>query len=191
MAQANAVIGVARAAYYPSLSLAGSAGFESSRLSSLLSAPSFFWSLGATATQAIFDAGLRQATVAQYTATYQAAVASYRQTVLTAFQQVEDSTATLRILSRQIVQQETATRAAQHYLDIATARYQIGLDSYLSVITAQTTLLNDQQTLANLRVGEMTASVQLIQALGGGWDLSRLPGPGQGEAAGPGQERKP
>jgi len=176
MAQANAVIGVATAAYYPSLSLGGSAGFQSSTLPGLLSAPAFFWSLGASASQALFDAGLRRATVAQYTAAYNAGVAGYRQTVLTAFQQVEDATATLRILSRQIAQQDAATRAAQRYLDIATARYQTGLDSYLAVITAQTTLLGDQQLQLNLRVEEMTASVQLIQALGGGWDVSRLPG---------------
>jgi NodT family efflux transporter outer membrane factor (OMF) lipoprotein len=181
MAQANAVIGVARAAYYPSLSLAGSAGFQSSTLGNLLSAPSFFWSLGASASQAIFDAGLRQAAVAQYTAAYNAGVAGYRQTVLTAFQQVEDSVATLRILARQINQQDTATQAAQRYVDLATARYQLGLDSYLAVISAQTILLSDQQLQVTLRVSEMTASVQLIQALGGGWDVTRLPGPGQGE----------
>jgi len=99
--------------------------------------------------------------------------------VLTAFQQVEDSVATLRILSRQIVQQDIATRAAQRYLDIATARYQTGMDSYLSVVTAQTTLLGDQQAQVTLRMAEMTASVQLVQALGGGWDVSRLPGAAQ------------
>jgi NodT family efflux transporter outer membrane factor (OMF) lipoprotein len=179
MAQANAVIGVATAAYYPSLSLAGSIGFQSSTLPRLLSAPSFFWSLGASASQAIFDAGLRRAAVAQYTALYNASLANYRQTVLTAFQQVEDSVATLRILSRQIVQQDAATQAAQHYVDIALARYQTGLDSYLAVTIAQTTLLGDQQTLVTLRVAEMTASVQLTQALGGGWDVSQLPGTAQ------------
>ena len=179
MAQANAVIGVATSAYYPSLNLTGSAGFMSSTLSNLVSAPAFFWSLGASASEALFDAGLRKATVAQYTAAYQAGVANYRQTVLTAFQQVEDSVATLRILSRGIVQEEAATTAAQRYVDIATARYQTGLDSYLSVITAQTTLLADQQLQLSLRVAEMTASVQLIQALGGGWDVSRLPGADQ------------
>jgi NodT family efflux transporter outer membrane factor (OMF) lipoprotein len=188
MAQANAVIGVATAAYYPSLSLTGSAGFRSSALSNLVSAPAFFWSLGASASEELFDAGLRKATVAQYTAAYNASVANYRQTVLTAFQQVEDSVATLRILSRGIVQEEAATTAAQRYVDIATARYQTGLDSYLAVVAAQTTLLGDQQTLANLRVSEMTASVQLVQALGGGWDVSQLPGtaqPASKESPGP------
>jgi outer membrane protein TolC len=144
-----------------------------------VSAPAFFWSLGASASQALFDAGLRQATVARYTALYNASLANYRQTVLTAFQQVEDSVATLRILSRQIDQQDAATQAAQHYVDIALARYQTGLDSYLAVTIAQTTLLGDQQTLVTLRVAEMTASVQLTQALGGGWDVSQLPGTAQ------------
>jgi len=169
MAQANAAIGVAQAAYYPSLNLTGSAGFMSSTLSNLVSAPAFFWSLGASASEAIFDAGLRKAVVAQDNAVYRAGVANYRQTVLTAFQQVEDSLATLRILSRQKVQEQAATLAAQRYLEIATARYQTGLDSYLAVVVAQTTLLADQQTLVNLQVSELTASVQLVQALGGGW----------------------
>jgi NodT family efflux transporter outer membrane factor (OMF) lipoprotein len=179
MAQANAVIGVATAAYYPSLTLTGSAGFMSSTLSNLVSTPAFFWSLGASASGLLFDGGLRKATVAQYTAAYNAGVANYRQTVLTAFQQVEDSIATLRILSREIIQQEAATKAAQRYVDLATARYQTGLDSYLAVVAAQTILLGDQQTLVNLRVGEMSASVLLVQALGGGWDVSRLPGADQ------------
>jgi len=170
---------VATAAYYPSLTLTGSAGFMSSTLSNLVSAPAFFWSLGASASELLFDGGLRKATVAQYTAAYNAGVANYRQTVLTAFQQVEDSIATLRILSREIIQQEAATKAAQRYVDLATARYQTGLDSYLAVVAAQTILLGDQQTLVNLRVGEMSASVLLVQALGGGWDVSRLPGADQ------------
>ena len=176
MAQANAGIGVAQAAYYPSLSLTGSAGFQASALAEVLSAPAFFWALGAAASQTLFDAGLRRAAVAQSTAVYDAGVATYRQTVLTAFQQVEDAAATLRILSQQTVQQDTATRYAQRSVDIAEARYQTGLDSYLAVITAQTALLNDQQAQVALRVNRMTASVQLIQALGGGWDVSRLAG---------------
>ena len=109
--------------------------------------------------------------MAQYTATYNADVAAYRQTVLTAFQQVEDYIATLRVLSQQIAQQQAAVEAAQRYLNIATARYQTGLDPYLNVITAQTTLLSDQQTEVTLRVSEMTAAVQLVQALGGGWEV--------------------
>jgi outer membrane protein TolC len=142
--------------------------------------PALFWSLGASAVQTIFDAGLRNATVAQYTATYNADVAVYKQTVLTAFQQVEDSIAVLRVTSQQIAKQGEAAQAAQRYLDIATTRYQTGLDPYLDVITAQTTLLSDQQTLTTLRVNEMAAAVQLIQALGGGWDVTQLSTPPQG-----------
>jgi NodT family efflux transporter outer membrane factor (OMF) lipoprotein len=179
MAQANALIGVEKAAYYPTLSLTGSGGLQSSIISKLFTLPALFWSLGASASETIFDAGLRKATVAQYTATYNADVAAYRQTVLTAFQQVEDYLATLRVLSEQIVRQDAAVHAAQKYLDIATARYQTGLDPYLDVMTAQITLLSDQQTLVTLRVSEMTAAVQLIQALGGGWEVTQLPAASQ------------
>jgi NodT family efflux transporter outer membrane factor (OMF) lipoprotein len=175
MAEANALIGVEKAAYYPTLSLTGGGGLESSRISTLFSLPALFWSLGSSASETIFDAGLRRATVAQYTAQYNADVATYRQTVLTAFQQVEDYIATLRVTSQQITQQEAAVKSAQRYVERATARYQTGLDPYLNVISAQTTLLSDQQTAVNLRVSEMTAAVQLVQALGGGWDATQLP----------------
>jgi NodT family efflux transporter outer membrane factor (OMF) lipoprotein len=175
MAQANALIGVEQAAYYPTLSLTGSGGLQSSAIAKLFSLPALFWSLGASASETIFDAGLRRATVAQYTAAYNAGVAAYKQTLLTAFQQVEDYIATLRILSQQIARQDAAVQAAQRYLDIATARYQTGLDPYLDVLIAQDTLLGDQQTLVTLRVSEMTAAVELIQALGGGWDAAQLP----------------
>jgi NodT family efflux transporter outer membrane factor (OMF) lipoprotein len=175
MAEANALIGVETAAYYPTLSLTGSGGLESSAISSLFTAPALFWSAGSAASETIFDAGLRKATVAQYTASYNADVAAYRQTVLTAFQQTEDYIATLRVTSQEIHQQEQAVKSAQRYVDIATARYQTGLDPYLNVISAQTTLLGDQQTQVTLRVNEMTAAVQLVQALGGGWDASQLP----------------
>jgi NodT family efflux transporter outer membrane factor (OMF) lipoprotein len=179
MAQANALIGVEKAAYYPTVSLTGGAGLQSSSLAKLFSLPALFWSLGASASETIFDAGLRRATVAQYTANYKADVAAYKQAVLTAFQQVEDYIATLRILSDEIVRQEKAVKAAQKYLEIATARYQTGLDPYLDVLTAQVTLLSDQQSLVNLRVSEMTAAVQLVQALGGGWEATQLPAPSQ------------
>jgi NodT family efflux transporter outer membrane factor (OMF) lipoprotein len=179
MAQANALIGVEKAAYYPSLTLTAAGGLQSSAITKLFSLPALFWSLGASASQVLFDAGLRNATVAQYTASYNANVAAYQQTVLTAFQQVEDSIATLRVVSQQIVKQDSAVQAAQKFLDIATQRYQTGLDPYLNVITAQTTLLSDQQALLTLRVTEMTAAAQLIQSLGGGWDTSQLPTPAQ------------
>jgi len=175
MSEANAVIGVEKAAYYPTLSLTGSGGLESSAIGKLFSAPALFWSAGASASETIFDAGLRKATVAQFTAAYNADVASYRQTVLGAFQQVEDFVATLRVTSQQIQQEDTAVKSAQRFVDIAQSRYDTGIDPYLDVITAQTTLLSDQQTQITLRVSEMTAAVELVQALGGGWDTTQLP----------------
>jgi NodT family efflux transporter outer membrane factor (OMF) lipoprotein len=174
MAEANALIGVEEAAYFPTLDLTASGGLESTLISSLFTAPARFWSLGASAAETVFDGGLRQATVAQYRASYQAAVASYRQTVLTAFQQSEDYIATLRITSEQLGRQQTAVAAAQRYLNIATARYETGVDPYLNVMLAETTLLGDQETELTLRVNEMVAAVELVQALGGGWDASQL-----------------
>ncbi len=175
LAEANALIGVEKAAYYPTLSLTGRGGLESSSITSLFSLPALVWSAGGTATQTIFDAGLRKATVAQYTAQYNADVATYRETVLTAFQQVEDYIATIRVSSDQITREGLAVDSAQRYLNIATDRYRTGLDPYLNVITAQTTLLTNQQTQVTLRVNEMTAAVELIQALGGGWNTTQLP----------------
>ena len=179
MAAANAQIGIAVAAYYPNLTLSAEAGLESSALNKLFEWPSRFWSVGASLSETLFDAGLRRATVNQYLAVYNADVASYRQTVLTAFQQVEDSMSTVRILSKQIEQQERAEQSAERYLELAKARYFTGVDTYLNVLVAQTTLLTDQQELASLRIQAETASVQLIEALGGGWDRSQLPGPAQ------------
>lgn len=173
--QANALIGVEKAAYYPSLTLSATGGLASTALGTLFSVPSLFWSLGVSLSETIFDGGLRDATMAQYVAMYKADVASYRQTVLTAFQQVEDYVATLRVLSQEATRQDLAVKAAQRYLDIAMAAYMTGLDPYLDVITAQTTLLADEQTLVTLRVNQMTAAVELVQALGGGWDGARLP----------------
>jgi NodT family efflux transporter outer membrane factor (OMF) lipoprotein len=175
MAQANAQIGVATSAYYPTLTLGASAGFESSSLSNWLTWPNRFWSVGPTLSETLFDAGLRRATVQQYQAAYDQTVASYRETVLTAFQQVEDNLAALRILSREIGQQDEAVASAQRLLAIATNRYQLGLDPYLDVISAQTALLSAQQTAVNLRLQQLTADVQLIEALGGGWDVSQMP----------------
>jgi NodT family efflux transporter outer membrane factor (OMF) lipoprotein len=175
MAQANAQIGVAKAAYFPTLTLNAGAGFESSSFSDWLTWPSRFWSVGPTIAETLFDAGLRKATVEQFQANYNQTVATYRQTVLTAFQQVEDNLASLRILSQEIEQQDAAVAAAQKFLDIATDRYKLGLDPYLDVITAQTTLLTNQQTAVQLRLQQVTASVQLIEALGGGWDATDLP----------------
>jgi outer membrane protein TolC len=175
MAQANALIGVQKTAYFPTLTLTGSGGFESPALATLLSTPALFWALGASATEIIFDGGLRSATVAQYTASYKADVAVYQQTVLTAIQQVEDYIVTLRVASDQIAKQTAAVDAAQRYVYIATARYETGLDPYLAVMTAETLLLSGQQSLVVMRVNGMAAAVQLIEALGGGWDRAQLP----------------
>jgi NodT family efflux transporter outer membrane factor (OMF) lipoprotein len=170
MAQANALIGVEKAAFYPSFNLSASGGLESAALGTLFSIPALFWSLGVSASETLFEGGLRSATVEQYTALYKADVAGYRQTVLTAFQQVEDDVSSLRVLSQQIARQEVAVAAARRFLDIAMSQYQTGVEPYLNVITAQTILITDEQTLLALRVSELTAAVQLVQALGGGWD---------------------
>ncbi|MGA8215899.1 MAG: efflux transporter outer membrane subunit [Candidatus Sulfotelmatobacter sp.] len=176
MAEANAAIGIAYAAYYPNLTLSAEGGFESSSFHHWLSWPSRFWSIGASIPETIFDAGLRRATVQQYVATYNADLASYRQTVLSAFQQVEDSLAEVRILSKEIQQQQEAVNSAQTFLKLEQARYETGVDPYVDVLIAQTTVLADQQILNTLQVQQMTSAVALVEALGGGWDRSQLPG---------------
>jgi NodT family efflux transporter outer membrane factor (OMF) lipoprotein len=176
VAQANAQIGVAVAAFYPNVTLSASAGLESSSLASLFTWPSRVWSVGPAISETIFDAGLRRATVQQFQAAYDQTVANYRNTVLTAFQQVEDNIAELRILSVELGQQDTAVKSADRNLQLATTRYRLGIDPYLNVITAQTTFLSNQQAEVNLRIQEMTTSVNLIKALGGGWNASQMPG---------------
>ena len=173
VAQANAQIGIAQAAYFPTITLSGAAGFESLSSATWLTWPSRFFSIGPAAAETLFDAGLRGATVEQFRAQYDQAVANYRQAVLTAFQQVEDNLASLRILSGEIQYQDTAVLSAQRTLALATDRYKVGLDPYLNVITAETALLTNQQTAINLRIQQMTASVRLIEALGGGWDVTQ------------------
>lgn len=175
VAAANAQIGIAKAAYYPNLTLSASGGFGTSTFASWLAWPSRFWSVGPTLAETIFDAGLRRATMEQYRATYDAQVANYRETVLTAFQQVEDNLAAIRILADDIEQQDGAVDAAQRSLNEATVRYKAGLDPYLNVINAQTVLLSDQQTAVGFREQQFTATVQLIKALGGGWDVRLTP----------------
>jgi NodT family efflux transporter outer membrane factor (OMF) lipoprotein len=175
MAQANAQIGVATSAYYPTLTLSAAAGFESTSLSKWLTWPNRFWSVGPILAETLFDAGLRRATVQQYQAAYDQTVANYRQTVLTAFGQVEDNLAALRVLASEIQQQDQAVDSAQRLLAIATERYRLGIDPYLNVISAQTALLGAQQTAVSLRLQQLTADVQLIEALGGGWDTSQQP----------------
>jgi NodT family efflux transporter outer membrane factor (OMF) lipoprotein len=175
MSQANALIGVETAAFYPTVSISLSGGFQSSTLQNWFSWPSRFFSLGPSAAETLFDGGLRTATVAQYRAQYEGAVAAYRQSVLTAFQQTEDYLAAERILGQQLEQQKDVVAAAQRFYDLAAARYRTGVDTYLNVFVAQTTLLSDQQAMITLRVQQMTSSVQLIEALGGGWDTTLLP----------------
>src|SRR5580700_3760754 len=175
MAEANATIGIAYAAYYPTLSLTAEGGFESSAFTQWLSWPSRFWSVGASLSETIFDAGLRRATVQQYVAAYNADLAAYRQTVLTAFQQVEDGLAEVRILSKEIQQEQQAVDSARTFLKLEQSRYDTGIDPYIDVLTAQTTVLADQQTLNSLQVEQMTYAVALVEALGGGWDRSQLP----------------
>ena len=175
MAQANAQIGIATAAFFPNVTLAAGTGFQSTSFLDWLTWPSRFWSVGPALAQTLFDAGLRRATVEQYQASFNQAVANYRGTVLTAFQQVEDNLAALRILAREIQQQDTAVESAARNLRIATARYRAGIDPYLNVITAQTTLLSNQQVAVSLRRQQMAASVQLVEALGGSWNVSDMP----------------
>src|SRR5712671_5059776 len=175
VAEANAQIGAAKAAYYPTITLSAAAGLESASISSLLHWSSRVWSIGAGLGETLFDAGLRKAVVEQNLAAHESTVAKYRQTVLTAFQQVEDQLAALRILDQEVRQQDTAVKSSQRYLNLATDRYKLGIDSYLNVITAQTTYLVNRQTLATLRVQQMTASVLLVEAVGGGWDISQIP----------------
>jgi len=179
VAQANAQIGVAKSAYFPNILLSAAAGFGNTSFTSWLIWPSRFWSVGPSIAETIFDAGLRRATMDQYRATYDQTVANYRETALVAFQQVEDNLASLRILSQTIDQQDAAVEAAARSLREATVRYKAGLDPYLNVIFAQTTLLNDQQTDVNFRMEKMVASVQLIKALGGGWDVKTIPSPNE------------
>lgn len=175
VAEANADIGVTKAAFYPSLTLGATGGFESTSLASWFTWPARFFSLGPTLSQTLFDKGRRKAATEVSLAQYDATVANYRQTVLTAFQEVEDNLAALRILSRELDQQNAAVASAQRSLSLSTERYKTGIDSYLNVITAQTILLNNQRTAVNLQMQQMTASVELIKALGGGWDNSQLP----------------
>jgi NodT family efflux transporter outer membrane factor (OMF) lipoprotein len=190
MAEANASIGIAYAAYYPNLTLTAAGGFESSSFHRWLSWPSRFWSVGASLPETIFDAGLRRATIQQYVATYNADLAAYRQTVLSAFQQVEDGLAEVRILSRQIEQEQQAVDSAQTFLKLEQARYDTGVDPYIDVLIAQTTVLADQQTLNALQVQRMIYAVALVEALGGGWDRSQLPGPQQVTVKPPESETK-
>lgn len=179
LAEANAIIGIGYGAFFPALTLSASGGVESSSFTKWFTWPSRFWSIGPSISQTIFNGGLYRAELNQYTATYNADLAAYRQTTLTAFQQVEDYLAAVRLYSQQIERQQEAVKHAQEFLNLEMARYETGVDPYIDVVTAQTTLLADQQTLTTIHVEEMTAAVSLIEALGGGWDQSQLPTPSQ------------
>jgi NodT family efflux transporter outer membrane factor (OMF) lipoprotein len=175
VAAANAQIGVAISAYYPTLSLGASGGLESSSLLSLFTWPSRFWSLGPSLSETIFDFGRRRGLTEEAQAAYDQTVANYRESVLTAFQNVEDELSTLRILERESGQQADAVRYAERSLELANAQYTGGITTYLQVITAQTFALQNELTAVQLNTRRITASVSLIQALGGGWDVSKLP----------------
>ena len=175
MAAANEQIGIAQAAYYPTLSLSAIAGFQGTSALNWFNWPSRFWAVGPQLSQTIFDAGRRRSakniTVNQYDAT----IADYRQTVLTAFQQVEDNLAALRVLEREAQQQREATASAEQSLDLFQTRYEGGVDTYLQVVTWQTAALNDQRNDLDILQRRLDASVLLVKALGGGWDTSQLP----------------
>ena len=175
LAEANATIGIGYGAFFPQITLSAEAGTEASNIIRIADWPSRFWAVGAQASQIIFDGGLYRAELHQYEAAYNADVALYRQTALTAFQQVEDGLAATRIYSQQILRQQDAVKSSQEFLNLETQRYQTGVDPYVDVVTAQTTLLADQQTLNALQVSQMMSAVELVQALGGGWDISQLP----------------
>lgn len=177
LAEANAVIGIGYGAFFPSLTLSATGGFESSTFKKWFAWPSRFWSIGPSISQTIFNGGLYRAELNQYTATYNADLAAYRQTTLVAFQQVEDYLAAVRLYSQQVERQQAAVNHAQEFLNLEMGRYDTGIDPYVDVTTAQSTLLSNQQTLATIQVQEMTSAIALVEALGGGWDQSQLPTP--------------
>ncbi len=174
-AQANANIGVARAAYYPALTLGASAGSNATSLATLFTAPASVWSLGAALAGTLFDGGLRKARDAPAMAAYDIAVAQYRQTVLAGFQQVEDQLAALRVLEQESAVQARAVQAAELSERLALSQYRAGSASYLAVVNAQTLLLTNQRALEQLRGRQLVASVALIAATGGGWSAPGTP----------------
>ncbi len=175
MAEENDRVGVAVAAFYPTVSFNAAAGLDSTTITNLVQTSSIFWAAGPTASETIFDYGRRRSIVTQTKATYDETVANYRQTTLTAFQQVEDNLAVLRVLRGEAEQQHRATEAAESAVQIFNNRYVGGLDTYLQVVTAQTTALTNERNDIDIERRQMDASVLLIKALGGGWDTSQLP----------------
>lgn len=174
MAYENAQVGLARTAFYPHITLSGGGGFQSTQITSLLNAPSLFWSLGADALEPVFQGGRNRANLAAAQAAYDQSVANYRQTVLSAFQEVEDGISNLSSLSLALTTQGAAVEDARRALEIANNRYVGGVTNYLDVITAQTTLLSSQRLETQLLGQQMVSSVYLVKALGGGWDASQI-----------------
>jgi NodT family efflux transporter outer membrane factor (OMF) lipoprotein len=175
VAEANQQIGIARAAYFPTVTLGGTAGFAGSQGSNWFGWPSGFWAVGPALAETLFDAGRRRATSESARANYDAAVATYRQTSLTAFQEVEDNVAALRILENEMQQQQQAVASSQESVQLFTNRYRGGVDTYLQVITAQTIELANERNAIDILRRRLDASVLLVKALGGGWDASNLP----------------
>jgi len=174
VAAANAQIGVAKAAFFPTLTLSTAAGYRSTSIANLISSPARFWSLGAAAAQSVFDGGLRRAVSNQAIAAYDAEVATYRQTVLTGFQEVEDNLAALRILGEEAAMQEEVVQGARHAVELTTNQYRAGVVSYLNVINAQTTAFTNERAAVGILGRRLAASVGLIRALGGGWSAADL-----------------
>jgi NodT family efflux transporter outer membrane factor (OMF) lipoprotein len=174
---ANAQIGIAIAAYYPTINITGTGGFESKSAGTLLQGPSSLWSLGGSAVELLFDAGRRHALTEEARHGYEINVANYRETVLQAFQEVEDNLSGLRILNSESAAQQRAVESARRSLLISTNRYKGGVTTYLEVITAQATQLANERTAADITTRQFAASVQLVKALGGGWDNTKLPTP--------------
>jgi len=175
MQEANAQIGVARAAYFPSITLAGSGGFESNHIGNLLEGPSGLWSLAGSAAELLFDGGARRGVSDQARAAFNQSVDNYRQTTLTAFQEVEDNLSALRVLQTEAQTQQAAVSAAEHSLDLSNSRYKGGVANYLEVTTAQSAALSDERAAVDILTRRMTASVLLVKALGGGWNVSQIP----------------
>jgi NodT family efflux transporter outer membrane factor (OMF) lipoprotein len=173
--EANAEIGVARAAYFPQFPLTGAGGFDSARLGILLQGPSGFWALAGSAAELIFDGGARRGITEEARAAYELSVDNYRQTTLTAFQEVEDNLAALRVLENEARTQDAAVAASGHSLDLSNSRYRGGVANYLEVTTAQSAALADERAAVDILTRRMTASVLLIKALGGGWNVSQIP----------------
>jgi NodT family efflux transporter outer membrane factor (OMF) lipoprotein len=175
MASANEQIGIAQAAFYPTLSLSAVAGFQGTSAANWFNWPSRFWAVGPGLSETLFDAGRRRATKNITVSQYDATVATYRQSVLTAFQQVEDNLAALRVLETEAQQQRAATASAEQSLDLFQTRYEGGVDTYLQVVTWQTAALNNQRNDLDILERRLDASVLLVKALGGGWDRNQLP----------------